>query len=283
MLTLYIVRINKLNLSTMTDELFNIFFSGKILPDNDFETVKEKVGRVFKANETTLEKLFSGKAVKIKNAVNMDTAIKYRVTFRDIGAIVDIRPCSTPETAMPQEQDQQQGQGQDQAQTQASPEPEAATQAPLAGQTSADAVTTSSPVALESTLAAPGSIIDDTPPVAAAQIEAEFDLGPANQGSLEEFAENIEPAEIPDISALDIANTTGPLDDTPQPPPLDVDISGLQVDPFAGDLDDTPPPPPAEIDTSELTASAPNTGSLEEFDSRPAPVPLPDISKLKIE
>ena len=95
--------------------------------------------------------------------------------------------------------------------------------------------------------------------------------------------EQVEPVEIPDISAMDIADTTEPLDATPAPAPLDVDTSDMQIDPFAGDLDDTPPPPPADIDTSALTASAPNTGSLEEFNTRPEPVPLPDISKLKME
>ena len=253
----------------MTDELFDIYFSGKILPDNDLDTVKQQVGQVFKANETMLEQLFSGKSVKIKKAVNMDTAIKYRVKFREIGAIVDIRPrvvAAPADTAAPQ--DTQPDLSSIQAATDQSTEE----------------IQTIAPAILDSSLATPGSIIDETPEVPPAQINTDsMDLGPANQGSLEEFAQPVEPAEIPDISQLDISNTTEPLDATPEPPPLEVDISDMQIDAFTGPLDDTPPPPPADIDTSELTAAEPNTGSLEEFDSRPEPVPLPDISKLKME
>ena len=256
----------------MTDELFDIYFSGKILPDNDLDAVKQQVGKVFKANESMLEQLFSGKAVKIKKAVNMDTAIKYRVKFREIGAIVDIRPRAVA-ASIPVE-----------TATQEDTQPDLSAVQAAAIETTEEDIQTIAPAALDSSLATPGSIIDETPEVPAAQINTDgMDLGPANQGSLEEFAQPVEPAKIPDISQLDISNTTEPLDATPEPPPLEVDISDMQIDAFTGPLDDTPPPPPADIDTSELTAAEANTGSLEEFDSRPEPVPLPDISKLKME
>jgi len=257
----------------MTDELFDIYFSGKILPDNDLETVKQQVGKVFKANESMLEQLFSGKAVKIKKAVDMDTAIKYRVKFREIGAIVDIRPRAAAAATSTDSSAQQED-----------TEPDVSAVQPIAAEATDKAIQTTATAALDSSLATPGSIIDETPEVPPAQINTDdFDLGPANQGSLEEFAQPVEPAAIPDISSLDISNTEEPLDKTPEPPPLEVDISDMQIDAFSGPLDETPPPPPADIDITELSASEPNTGSLEEFDSRPEPVPLPDISKLKIE
>ncbi len=257
----------------MTDERFDIYFSGKVLPDNELETVKQKVGALFNANAAVLDQLFSGKAVKIKKSVDMDTAIKYRVKFRDIGAIVEIRPSSVPASTVP-------------AQTEAPQPPANNTSASEAEKpaTLSQSVQTDRPSALESSLAIPGSIIDETPAVPPAQFSTdEFELGPANQGSLEEFAETVIPAPIPDISALDISASEEPLDTTQPPAPLEVDTSSMHIDAFAGPLDDTPPPAPAEIDTSSLTAAAPNTGSLEEFDSRPEPVPLPDISKLEME
>lgn len=256
----------------MTDELFDIYFSGKILPDNDLENVKQQVGKVFKANESMLEQLFSGKAVKIKKAVDMDTAIKYRVKFREIGAIVDIRPRAAAAVTSTDSSGQQDTQ------------PDLSAVQPIAAEAPDKAVQTTATAVLDSSLATPGSIIDETPEVPPAQINTDgFDLGPANQGSLEEFAQPVEPAAIPDISNLDVSNTDEPLDKTPEPPPLEVDISDMQIDTFAGPLDDSPPLPPADIDISELSASEPNTGSLEEFDSRPEPAPLPDISKLKME
>ena len=257
----------------MTDELFDIFFSGKVLPDNELETVKQKVGALFNANAAVLEQLFSGKAIKIKKSVDMNTAIKYRVKFRDIGAIVDIRPSSEPASTTP-------------PQTEAPPPPadsppDSKVAAPA---TASDSVQADAPSALETSLAEPGSIIDETPAVPPAEFSTdEFELGPANQGSLEEFAETVIPAPIPDISALDVSTSEEPLDTTPPPAPLEVDTGKMHIGAFAGPLDDSPPPPPADIDTSSLTATAPNTGSLEEFDSRPEAVPLPDISKLKME
>ena len=258
----------------MTDELFDIFFSGKVLPDNDLDTVKQNVGKIFNANASVLAQLFSGKAVKIKKAVDMDTAIKYRVKFREAGAVVDIRPsaAATPTTS---------SQPVSATATAAAAEPAPPAEKPAEPTQARAAI---SPAALETSLAAVGSMIDDTPEAPPAQFNTdEFELGPANQGSLEEFSEIVEPAVIPDISALHVLDADGPLDDTPPPPPLDVDTSGMMIDSFADVLDDSVPPPPANIDTSELSVAAPNTGSLEEFDSRPAPVPLPDISKLEIE
>ena len=254
----------------MTDELFDIFFSGKILGDNDPEIVKNKVGEAFNANSAVLEQLFSGNPVKIKKSVDMDTAIKYRVKFRDIGAIVDIRPSGQTAPA---------------ASPAAVEKPAPATQTPSASAPPPpSAESQPAPVSLDSSLAAPGAVIDETPDVPPAQIATDqFELGQANQGSLEEFAEHVEPAVIPDISSLDVSTSEEPLDATPPPEPLEVDVSNMHIDAFSGPLDDTPPPAPANIDTSSLSASAPNTGSLEEFDSRPEPVPIPDTSKLEIE
>ena len=254
----------------MTDELFDIFFSGKILGDSDPAVVRQKVGEVFNANSAVLDQLFSGNPVKIKKAVDMDTAIKYRVKFRDIGAVVDIRPSgqAAPPAASPS--------------ATAKPAP-VEKDTPVSPPVTA-AEKSAGPSALDSSLAAPGSIIDETPETPPARYATDqFELGPANQGSLEEFAETVIAAPIPDISTLDVSTSDEPLDSTAPPAPLEVDTGNMQIDTFAEALDETPPPAPANIDTSALTASEPNTGSLEEFDSRPEPVPIPDTSKLEME
>ena len=274
----------------MSDELFDIYFSGKVIDQDQLPEVKQKIGKLFNASEAVLDKLFSGQPTKIKKAVDMDTAIKYRVKFREAGAIVDIRPCqsappaptsteaSTPASTPAGEAIPKSNFSAAEAVT---PEP---AEAP-ATETSApqEAAVASAPDSIDASLALPGSIIDDTPePPPANYNTDQFDLGEANSGSLEEFAETVIPAAIPDISALDVEETDAPLDSAPQPEPLDVDTSNLAIDAFSGDLDQTPPPPPANIDTSNLTASEANTGSLEEFDSRPEPVPVPDTSKLDL-
>jgi len=79
----------------MTDALFDIFFSGQILQDQDIDQVKISVGKIFKADGAMLERLFSGTPVRVKSGVDQETAIKYRVTFRQAGAIIDIKPAKS--------------------------------------------------------------------------------------------------------------------------------------------------------------------------------------------
>jgi len=283
----------------MSDELFDIYFSGKVIDQDQLPEVKQKIGKMFKASEAVLDKLFSGQPTKIKKAVDMDTAIKYRVKFREAGAIVDIRPCqsappapiSTPGNtpantptgeAIPKSNFSAAEAAAEPAVASADkPEPaEAPSAVTYAPQ---EATVAAAPGSIDASLALPGSIIDDTPePPPANYNTDQFDLGEANSGSLEEFAETVIPAAIPDISSLDVEETDAPLDSAVQPEPLDVDTSNLAIDAFSGDLDQTPPPPPANIDTSSLTASEANTGSLEEFDSRPEAAPVPDTSKLDL-
>ncbi len=260
----------------MSDEFFDIYFSGKVIDQDQLAQVKLKIGILFNANEAVLNKLFSGQPTKIKKAVDMDTAIKYRVKFREAGAIVDIRPSQSapppPASASAAE---------------AIPQSHFTAAETVAPEPAAEPVPTAAPASssagIDASLATPGSIIDDTPePPPANYNTDQFDLGEANTGSLEEFAETVVPAPIPDISSLDVDESDAPLDNTPQPEKLDIDTSSMAIDAFSGDLDDTPPPPPANIDTSNLTASEANTGSLEEFDSRPRPVPVPDTSKLDL-
>ena len=271
----------------MSDELFDIYFSGKVINQDQLPEVKQKIGKLFNASEAVLNKLFSGQPTKIKKAVDMDTAIKYRVKFREAGAIVDIRPCQSaapPPASAPAAEAIPQSNFT--AAEVATPEPVAkpGSAAPAAEASAPPQVAAAAaPGSIDASLATPGSIIDDTPEPPPASFDTDqFDLGEANSGSLEEFAETVIPAPIPDISSLDVEQSDAPLDNTPEPEPLDVDTSNMAIDAFSGDLDQTLPPPPANIDTSNLTASEANSGSLEEFDSRPDPKPIPDTSKLDL-
>jgi len=238
------------------DDFYDIYFSGRLLPDNDLAEVKKKVGAMFNANPQVLEQLFSGQPVKIKKSVDMDTAIKYRVKFRDIGAIVDIRP--SEQTTPAQKVDK-------------APIKETATETP-------------SNTSIDASLAQPGELMDNTPAPPPVTINTDdLELGPAQGASLEEFAVTVEPMKIADISGLDINASNSPLDETPQAPPALIDVSDLEIDKNMGPLDESPQPEAVDIDISQLSASEANTGSLEEFNQRPEIKPLPDISQLKLE
>lgn len=181
----------------MPAQTYDIFFSGRILEDTSLDEVKTKVGKLFNTSGEQLDYLFSGESVKIKNSIDQDTAIKYRVAFRNAGALVEIRSTGLE---VPETSDN-----------------------------------------LEQTETEEGGMV----------------LLPANSGSLIDCAPPVEPASIPDISGLSLA---GP----------------------GTTLDETTPPPAAEIDTSELQLSPANTGTLEDCQQPKTPVPLPDISRLKL-
>jgi hypothetical protein len=82
-------------------------------------------------------------------------------------------------------------------------------------------------------------------------------LAPPRTGSLEDCAPDIHPAEVPDISDLHLAPESEPL-----APPSAIS---------------TP-----EIDISELQLYPANTGDLQDCQTEPTPLPLPDISDLKL-
>jgi len=268
----------------MAEELFDIFFSGKLMPGTDRQQARAEVGKIFKASDDALNKLFSGKSVKIKNSVNMDTAIKYRLRFRDAGALIDIRPVNAkaPTPVSPPAQPAS-------SSATHSPQTQTAAGTPMTEtplkpeQSSTTTHTQTTDPLLEDLLMPVGATIDETPAVAKLKINTDdLILHEANSGSLEEFALPVEAAQLPDISDMTFSPDDMPLDSTPLAEQAEIDISHLAIDSFSPVLDDSVPPAKVEIDTGSLTAGEANSGSLEEFNSRPAPQPLPDISKLEI-
>ncbi len=196
----------------MSFETYDLFFSGQVMDGQDMEEVRGRVGKIFGATEAQLDRLFSGTPLPIKKGVDMDTAIKYRVTLREAGALIDVIP--------------------------AKPAPRAAP--------------TASPTA-------PGASISAT---AAGEAPAEaaglqMTLAPPRTGSLEDCAPPSQPAEIPDISGLHLASQQEPLAAQQVVSAPEIDTSGLQLFPA-------------------------NEGDLQDCQQEPPPLPLPDISDLRL-
>lgn len=78
----------------MSDELYEIAFSGQIEQGADLETVKMHIGRMFKADEQRLAQMFSGRRVLIKRQTDAATMAKYRGAFEKAGAICEVRALS---------------------------------------------------------------------------------------------------------------------------------------------------------------------------------------------
>ena len=76
----------------MADQLFEVAFSGKITDDANLDEVKEKVGKMFKADDAKIAQLFSGKRVVIKKNVDQATAAKYKTALNRAGAECEVKP-----------------------------------------------------------------------------------------------------------------------------------------------------------------------------------------------
>jgi len=79
----------------MSDELFEVAFSGQIKDGADLEQVKAKVAAMFKADATKLAHLFSGKRMVIKKNIDQAMANKYQTALSNAGAICEIKSLNT--------------------------------------------------------------------------------------------------------------------------------------------------------------------------------------------
>ncbi len=202
----------------MSFEKYDLFFSGQIMEGLDMAEVRIRVGKIFGATEEQLNRLFSGDPIPIKKGVDMDTAVKYRVTLREAGALIDVVPTRPPPSRS-------------------------------AGQSA----TGGAPAAPAKGASAAAPAGEPAVPEAGSQMT----LSPPRTGTLEDCAPKTPSAEIPDISGLDLAAQGEIL--------------------VAQETVSAP-----EIDTSGLELFPANTGDLKDCQQEPPPLPLPDISDLRL-
>ena len=74
----------------MNESLYEVAFSGQIQEGAELDAVKARIAKMFKANEATIEKLFSGKRIVIKKNLSAEAADKYSMAFTKAGAICDL-------------------------------------------------------------------------------------------------------------------------------------------------------------------------------------------------
>ena len=83
----------------MSEELFEIAFSGQIVEGADLQSVKQHISQIFKADATRLQQLFSGRRVLIKREADKATVIKYQAAFKKAGAICEIKSLNEADSA----------------------------------------------------------------------------------------------------------------------------------------------------------------------------------------
>ena len=79
---------------------FDVYFLGRLIDGTSPESARNAIGQMFRLDGPELERLFSGKAVRIKKGVDADTAGRYRAAFRKAGALIDVVPEGAPEPAL---------------------------------------------------------------------------------------------------------------------------------------------------------------------------------------
>lgn len=165
---------------------FDIYFLGEMLPEANPADVREGVARLFKIDPAAADRLFSGKPLRVKQAVDAEAASRYRAAFRDVGALLQI----VPEGATPP----------------AVAAPAVAVEQAVARTAAAEPSATGPERSDGSdglTLAEPGATIDHTPPPPPADIDTSgLEALPPNTGSLEDCTIEKPTRVIPDISHM---------------------------------------------------------------------------------
>lgn len=219
-----------------SNERFNIYFAGQCLDGFPAADVRAAIAKLFKADDATLERLFSGARQLIKRDCDRDTALTYQRAMKAAGAKPLIVPAETEDGAS--------------ADKDAAPASPAAAASPVTpAATSAEGGSLSlapsgtdvlrpeerpAPVTREVDTShlqtAPvGASLGETPDTAPAVVAPDFEV--AAPGSLMQETEEATNSVAPDTSqlsvsgeALDLSDCAPPPD---EPPPLDLDYLKL--------------------------------------------------------
>lgn len=69
------------------EKRYNVYFDGQVIAGHDLGSVREKMAKVFNADQATLDKLFSGKRQLIKRSCDEATAQKFKAAMERAGAV----------------------------------------------------------------------------------------------------------------------------------------------------------------------------------------------------
>jgi len=85
----------------MSDQLFEVAFSGQVSNGANPDEVKARVGKIFNADDAKLAQLFSGKRIVIKKNIDHATANKYQTALNRAGAECEIVQMGGGDAAAP--------------------------------------------------------------------------------------------------------------------------------------------------------------------------------------
>lgn len=89
-------------MTDQTEQRFDIHFAGECTPGSDVALVRAALGKLFKADEATLDRLFSGERQLIKRGCDETTALTYQRAMKKGGAKpIIVRSSAATQAAMP--------------------------------------------------------------------------------------------------------------------------------------------------------------------------------------
>ena len=217
------------------DAQYDIYFAGEVIEGHDPTAVRAALGKLFKADEATLDKLFSGRLLAIKRGCDEATALKYKQAMERAGATAVIRAADAPEPTSP-------------------PTQEPAEKKPASA---ADKI-----AALAAAPDELGYRSDQSAAAAVGEPAAEgMDVAPAGSDVLRPEERTVNEAVEVDTSALAVDQAAERLSETPPPPPPAPDTGHLSM----GEVGEQIPvldqgPIPAEPSTDHIGLSPSGTG-----------------------
>ena len=276
------------------EPLYNIYYAGEVLDGFGTGQVRAGLGALFKANDTTLDKLFSGTPQLLKRECDKATALKYKQAMEKAGAKPLIKTVRT-ESA--------QADGTDAAKPQTAAERIAAlaaapdvSPASAAGSTAAGSTAAAAPPS-----DAPATSADDSalnlepegtevlkPEERPQQVVAEIDTSALDAALPVDHlaADAPPPAPAPDTSHLsmgDVGEEIPTLASADEP--LSPNTDALDLAPEGTDFSDCakPEPAPPELDLSVLEVSPPGTDVLDEEQRKHPTPPPPDTGHITLQ
>ena len=250
-------------------ELYDIYYAGGLIEGYDESTVRANLGKLFKANDATLEKLFSGKPQAVKRGVDKEGAVKYRNAMTKAGAVAVIRAQPQADTAI---------------HTAVSPEPSDQPKQSMAERLSA--LTGEADPAANMTLAPAGSEVlnpDERPVVTAPDIDLSgLSLSDLDEQALEESSAAAPSA--PDTSHITLAAAgTEILPEQVSAAVAEPDVSHLTLAEAGADIPNLPnEKSELDPDTSSISLAPEGSDVLEEeFKAKDSAV-APDTSHLTL-
>jgi len=285
------------------DTRYNVYFAGQLLDGRQLADVREKLGKLFNADQQTLDKLFSGKAQLLKRDCDKATALKYKQAMERAGASPIVRSSQDSTTPASPERGGTASRAPDN--NTADPRPLTAAQkiAALAAApdearfrsgeqeaqqaASREAGTTEEPAPGEPGIAPAGEVIlqaHERSPQGTADIDVS---GLAIDAPTERLAPaSPAPPPAPDTSHLDMGEVGDTIPGLPrQQPPEPPDTSDLGL--TEGDLDlsefAAPAAPPPVLDLSDMQLAPAGADVLEEQDRRRDDAQAPATDHLSLQ